>query len=463
MLYNRKYSLFIAVLAVGSLLPAACRKLTQTSPASDLLTVSRVFSSDASAQEAMSAYYIDMVYFPRSFLNGGISVDAGLSADELDCKIAPYPREDSFRVNMLTANNALSNNLFSGAYSLVYELNTMLEGIARSTGMSAAVKSELKGEAEFNRAILYFYLVNLYGRVPLALGTNFLENERLPRAAVDSIYAKMVTDREDAQQLLPSDYIDAAGYAGDRTRPNQSAAMALLARVWLYQGKWASAENAATAVINNGRYSLASLDSVFLTKSREAIWQTQTVHGSVATADAQAYLFPPGKPAFVLTADLLGAFEAGDQRKQHWTKSSIIGGITYTYPFKYRSVSSTATTEYETILRLAEQYLIRAEARAEEGNLAGAVDDVDSIRARAGLPNTTATTTAAVLAAVAQERRIELMTEWGHRWLDLKRTGQADAVLAAEKSWWNANDKLYPIPEAQLQASPGMSQNPGYQ
>ena len=464
MKYKRKYLSGVAVLvAMFSLLPA-CRKLTQTPPAADLLTVSKVFSNDASAQEAMSAYYINMLFTTKSMMNAGVSLLAGLSSDELDCQIKPYPAEDSFRLNMLNDNSVISNNLFTGAYALIYQLNSMLAGMASSTGMSAPVKSELKGEAEFNRAILYFYLVNLYGPVQLALGTNFQDNENLPRAADTAIYARLVSDLEDAQRLLPADYIDAPGFAGNRTRPNQAAATALLARVRLYRGEWALADSAATAVINNQRYLLeTSLDSVFLSTSREAIWQLQSVHGPVATADAFVYLVPAGRPAFVLTSNLLGAFEAGDMRRQHWTKGSVYGGVTYTYPYKYKSLNGGVTPEYEMVLRLAEQYLIRAEAEAQEGNIMNAIDDLNVIRARAGLPNISGpTTTAAVMAAVGQERRIELATEWGHRWLDLKRWGSAESVLSAEKPWWNPTDVLYPIPAAQLQATPGMLQNPGY-
>ncbi|HEV9035719.1 MAG TPA: RagB/SusD family nutrient uptake outer membrane protein [Puia sp.] len=460
----RKYWLGIAVLFAGWFIPTSCRKLTQTAPAADLLTVSKVFSGDESAQEAMSAFYIDMVFTPRSMMNAGTSLLAGLSGDELDCQIKPYPAEDSFRLNMLNANSVISNNLFTGAYALIYELNSILEGVAHSTGMSVAVQHELKGEAEFNRAMLYFYLVNLYGPVQLALKPNFQDNEQLARTSVDSVYAQLASDLEDAERLLPGDYIDAPGYTGDRTRPNQAAAAALLARIRLYQGKWASADSAATAVINNSHYVLeTNLDSVFLSVSREAIWQLQPVHGPVATVDASVFLTPPGKPAFVFTSGLLGAFEAGDLRRQHWTKSSLFGGVTYTYPYKYKSLNAGATTEYEMVLRLAEQYLIRAEAEVQEGDVSHAIADLNVVRFRAGLPAySMGTTTAAIMAAVMQERRIELMTEWGHRWLDLKRWGLANTVLSAEKPWWQTDDALYPIPAAQLQATPGMSQNAGY-
>lgn len=455
--------LLCAPAALVLLLPA-CRKLTQTSPAQDLLTMPRVFSNDAGAEAAMAGIYIDMMDIPRTPMNAGISLDAGLSSDELDCQLPPFPQEDSFRLNMLTAGNLISTSLFTDAYSLIYGLNSMLAGMESSTGMTAAVKSELTGEAEFNRAFLYFYLVNLYGGVPLVLETNFMQTQGLPRAPVDSIYARVVSDLEDAQARLPAAYIDAAGFTGDRTRPNAAAATAMLARVWLYLGNWASADSAATAVIDNTQYTLeTNLDNVFLSVSQEAIWQLQGVRNPIATADASIYLVPPGRPTFVLTSNLLGAFETGDLRQQHWTKTAVIGGITYTYPYKYKLLSAGVDTEYEMALRLAEQYLIRAEAEAQEGNLSGAIADVNIIRNRAGLPNsTTAMTTAAVMAAVMQERRIELMTEWGHRWLDLKRTDQADAVLSSEKTWWVTSDQLYPIPTKELLADPGMLQNPGY-
>ena len=115
------------------------------------------------------------------------------------------------------------------------------------------------------------------------------------------------------------------------------------------------------------------------------------------------------------------------------------------------------------ILRLAEQYLIRAEARAQQGNLTGAIGDLNIIRERAGLPDlSTALTQDKVIAAVMQERRIELVSEWGQRWLDLKRTGQVDSVLSKIKPTWKINGQLYPIPQSELTNDPNLVQNPGY-
>ncbi|HVS95769.1 MAG TPA: RagB/SusD family nutrient uptake outer membrane protein [Puia sp.] len=451
-------SLFVALLCAG------CRKFTETPAEQQLMTPSRVFSDDADAEAAMAGVYIDMAYGTRGFMNGAISLDAGLSADELDCRPQSLlPPEDSFRRNILSPGDGLPTALFDNGYLLVNELNSVIEGVRASASLSPAVQDRLEGEAEFGRAFVYFYLVNLYGAVPLALGTDLLQNERLGRASVDSVYAQVTADLEDAQRLLPVDYFDAPGYEGDRTRPNRATATAMLARVRLYRGQWDLADSAASVLINDPRYLLEpSLDSVFLSGSREAIWQLQPVLKNFATADAFYYLLPPGRPNFILTPDLMGAFETGDQRESHWTKG--VTGTTYFIPTKYRQTNPSAgAKEYEMVLRLAEQYVIRAEARARVGNLAGAVADVNSVRTRAGLPGTSATGTAAVLAAVLQERRVELMTEWGHRWLDLKRTVMADSTLVPEKPWWQTTDQLYPIPDAQLRSSPGMQQNPGYQ
>ena len=115
------------------------------------------------------------------------------------------------------------------------------------------------------------------------------------------------------------------------------------------------------------------------------------------------------------------------------------------------------------MLRLAEQYLIRAEARARQGNIPGAQQDLNSIRNRAGLPNTTTSGPTEILEAIMEERQRELFTEGGHRWLDLKRTGRTTEVLAPLKPLWDPTDVLWPIPEDEIfNNSNLLPQNPGY-
>ncbi len=114
------------------------------------------------------------------------------------------------------------------------------------------------------------------------------------------------------------------------------------------------------------------------------------------------------------------------------------------------------------VFRLAEQYLIHAEAAAQLGNLGTAIADLNTVRARAGLGATTATGQADVLAAIMHERQVELFCEWGNRWFDLNRTGTAGTVLNAEKGGFQSYMALYPVPLTQIQANPLLRQNQGY-
>jgi len=164
-----------------------------------------------------------------------------------------------------------------------------------------------------------------------------------------------------------------------------------------------------------------------------------------------------------LNPQLVNAFESGDKRKSSWTASLVYNGTTYYYPYKYKSIVQGANTEYYTLLRLAEQYLIRAEARARQNNISGSQADLSVVRNRAGLPNTTAGDEASLLLAIERERRVELNCEWGHRWLDLKRTNRVDAVIGAIKpATWKPTAALYPIPVGQISLNPNLTQNAGY-
>jgi hypothetical protein len=167
---------------------------------------------------------------------------------------------------------------------------------------------------------------------------------------------------------------------------------------------------------------------------------------------------------------LVNSFEPGDLRLSNWTGSATItysgSPVTYYYAYKYKTTSASAYTETLTLLRLAEQYLIRAEARARQNNLTGAAEDVNAVRARAGLPVTTAATQADLLAAIAMERYHELFTEQGHRFFDLKRTGAVDAVMATvapqKGATWSGFMQYWPIPVGETQTNLNLTQTPGY-
>jgi hypothetical protein len=443
----------------------SCKKLIDVPPPIGQPSTSTVFANDAGAIDAQDGLYIGMMSIARHVLDGGSSLYCSLSADELRRSL-PLANEDAFTLNALTAGNLLVARLYDYAYVYIGQANIIEEQLKGSKVVSDSVKNQLMGESAFVRACLYFYLVNLWGDVPLVLSSDYRKTAALPRTATTAVYQQIVADLVQAQQLLPTGYRTHAGYAGDRTIPNQAAATALLARVYLYQGNWSGAVGAAGAVIADSRYRLESnLDNVFLSTSKEAIWQLQSV-SLPYTEEGQLFVPLPGLPVgptYLLTNSLLNAFETGDQRQTHWTKSQVLGGQVYTYPYKYKINTVTATTqEYTTVLRLAECYLIRAEARAQLGQVSEALADLNTIRSRAGLPPSVLTDQAAVLAAIGHERQVELFAEYGHRWFDLKRTQQINVVLGSEKSGWQPDDALYPLPVQELQQNPSLVQNPGY-
>jgi hypothetical protein len=324
----------------------------------------------------------------------------------------------------------------------------------------------LSGEAKFVRAFCYFHLVNLFGDVPLVTSTDYRENARKGRTKKEDVYLQIVADLTDAQNQLSENYVTTTAAPTARTRPNKWAAAALLARVYLYTGEWQKAEAAASSVIGSGKYTLvANLNNVFLAGSTESIWQLQPVQPGRNTWEGSTIVPASNSstPSFLLTKELVNAFEANDQRKVNWAKSRVFDNLTLYYPFKYKVRTGTAVTEHYMVLRLAELYLIRAEARARQGNVQGGKEDINILRARAGLGPTTANEQTSLLAAIEQERRVELFAEWGNRWYDLKRTAKAGTVLKVLKPLtWQDTDVLLPIPINELKANTYLEQNPGY-
>ena len=440
----------------------SCKKFVTIPPPKTQVESSLVFENDQAAISAVVGLYSQIMLSSLSIANGGATLYPALSADEL-YNTSPNTDYDAFRTDQIQFVSSTGlTRLWTFGYHNIYQANAVLEGLAQSTSLSDSLKNQLKGEMLVVRALNYFYLVNLFGNLPLVTSTDFQTNQSLPRSSVADVYNLMVADLQAAKNLLPVSYPSAG-----RVRPNKWAATTLLARVYLYMQNWSQAEAEATEVINSGTYTLVSnLNNVFLTASTEAIWQISPVSSSINTAEGNQFIpsSATAKPVFALTSYLLNAFEATDQRKSSWLKFNTITGQAYYYPYKYKvRTGAPPYTEYYMVLRLAELFLIRAEARAQQNNITGAQDDLNIIRSRAGLPNTAANTQPLLLNAIAQENRIEFMTEWGHRWLDLKRTGLADAVLQPIKSpTWQSTDTLYPILQYELDTNPFLTQNPGY-
>ncbi|MFD2871919.1 RagB/SusD family nutrient uptake outer membrane protein [Mucilaginibacter ximonensis] len=486
-----QFYLYLALaILVLSLSLSACRKFVQLDPPNTKLATVSVFTSDLAATAAQVTIYQNMNQQSESFK---ISQFGGLLADELKNYSTNVSLVQYYTNSMVSSNALLGNWSSTSAYFYIYQANSIVESLHGNAQITPTVARQLTGESLFVRAFWHFYLTNEYGDVPLVTSTNYQVNNQSGRTPQAQVYQQIIIDLAAAQGLLNGNYIDASDttVTTERTRPNQSAATALLARVYLYTKQYPQAEAEATAVINNTLYKLCPnlsgpANSVFLKNSSEAIWQLQpTLPANSNTKEAPSFILKgaPGTGTVnsaTISTQLYNSFEPGDKRQTNWinvytaTKAPF---TQYYYPYKYQSNNVSVTdlstaTEYSMVLRLAEQYLIRAEARAYNGNTAGALDDLNKIRNRAGLSNYAgATDQASILTAILHERQVELFTEWGHRWFDLNRTGNITTVMGlpgnayAAKGGigaWSDTKRLFPVAQAQINADPNLVQNPGY-
>lgn len=467
----RRTSVLISIFAFL----VSCNKIVDVDAPVTSTNAAIVYSNDATAISTLNNIY---TIISQQGINGGllsVSLYSGLSSDELEL-FGGNSNQDylEYYKNSLTSSSASGNSLWTSIYpSVVFLSNSAIDGLnttQATQSLTESVRKQLLGEAKFLRAYCYFYLVNLYGAVPLVTSSDYNKNKLIERSSIELVYNQIIDDLNSAKELLAENYLDPTltKNSNERIAPNKFAASALLARVYLYKGDYQNAEFESNVVISNNLYDTVPLNQIFLINSKEVLWQLQSVSNSVTnTSDARFFLAPKtsiNTASVHLSASIVADFEIGDLRRTYWIDSVMDNGSVYYLPAKYKVNSLNETpAERSVILRLAEQYLIRAESKARLGHLVEAADDINIIRSRAGIPAVHPNTLSEFLQILIHERRIELFTEYGHRWLDLKRYEVADSVLAAVKGGnWQSTDKLYPVPLREILLNNKLSQNPGY-
>jgi len=457
---NNRYIMqsLAAILALSFL--NSCDNFVEVDLPKSQLTSDAVFEDAETANAAMAGLYTKLRM--NGLLAGsstGLSSMLSLYTDEFNY-YQPNSVSNLFN-NSLTAGTPQISDIWNQSYNQIYAANNLIEGIQKSAAITQDQKNQLMGEALFIRAMLHFTLTGIYGDIPYVTTTDYTVNSKISKMPTGQIYQKVLGDLNRAADLLTEKYI-----SNERIRPNRSAAKAMLARLYLYMKLYPEASIAASAVINSPLYKKeTNLDRIFLKGSTETIWQLMPGTAGANTQEGDLYIFKAGPPPIVgLREEFINAFEPGDKRKSQWTAMVTNGVQRWYYAYKYKQDQSTASSlEYSIVLRLAEQYLIRAEARAIQGDLTGAKEDLNIIRYAAGLSDTTALSSEDIIADILQQRRFELFTEFGQRFFDLKRFGKLDEALAPLKPGWDANDHLWPIPVLELNSNPNLNpQNQGY-
>ncbi len=365
----------------------------------------------------------------------------------------------------ITSANAVAASLWINLYNTIYLSNFILEKLPEVSGVSAADRNRVMGTAYFLRGYSYFLAAYTYGDVPMVLTTSIETNRNIPRTSKAEILQLVLEDYNNALGKLPTTTTN-AGYASNY------AVIAALAKFHLYAGDWAKAESSASQIISSNAYPLDSAFAKVVTSDfpTESIFEVAyTITDDPGTDDIQGLnsLFVgrreiiPSNQAVIA----LASTESGTRFSSIKFNSDNLSGTDNGW-----SVAKYGTPDEdnnnEIVFRLGEIYLIRAEARAQQGKVTGtnsAQEDINVLRKRAKAPRITSASQSQMIRLVEEERRYELAFE-GHRWYDLVRTGRVNQVMPAFNSNWKATYNVWPIPQREIQNNPSLSdnQNPGY-
>lgn len=394
----------------------------------------------------------------------------------------------------MDAQNVEASRTWIAAYQAINLANNIIHAL---DVVDEELKDQIEGEALFVRGILHFELVRMYGRpyndgdptsnlgVPIKLSPSLNEQqagELVGRESVDDVYEQVINDLTSARDLLPEE---------NRGRATTWAASAFLARVYLQKGDFPNALAEANRVIESGYFNLnPTVTSAFLNdNTAESIFEIQandqnnagsendgmsTFYASlegIGRGDVQVLSFYSDDPEDYIFLDRVTTYDLYEDDDTRKTALVYVG--VGRRPGRLYSGKWTAPGQNLPIIRLAEMYLIRAEANLELGSAVGAdpYDDVDLIRQRAGASSLDVVD----LDAVYLERRLELAFE-GHRGHDIKRL-EMDLegwtfddetntyVLDPENIIpWNDDMLQFPIPQRETDANSLLNeqQNPGY-
>ncbi len=429
-----------------------CKKLLEIPSPENIISAEKVFATELDANEAIVGIYSTWKNLYNNISSP--SIIGGLISDELEnYSLNQYLEE-------LEKNDIASSNLYlpwSSLYNIIYQANAAIEGLMNSESIGASVKNHYLGEAKFIRAHSYFVLVNFFGNVPLLTSTDVNINKSAGRSSVDSVYLQIIEDLLDSENLLETSIFE----DNYKFRVNKWVVSAFLARVYLYKRDWSQAEAMATKVINSGDYRLvADIDSITVKDNVEALFQFDD-NGVEGNVESDIFIFEES-PIVALTESLMNSFEDSDIRKDKWISSGLYQTKRYYYPFKYKFRGIGGNERY-TMFRMAEQYLIRSEARANVNKTEESVEDINVIRGRAHLPLINSGISAdSCLSLTVKERRLELFAETAHRWFDLKRLGLVSEVISQVKSTWKPSDILLPLPYNDVIRNRNLIQNPEY-
>ena len=393
---------------------------------------------------------LNAAYFYQHSSVTPMAVMGDFRADNARMEEEPYPSFDRFNGDLVDMEDQFFGPLYTGLYKSILSANNVIENSSSATQV---------GEAKFLRGLSYFKLVRVFGAVPINLTAtpSTTDNSILARQPVGDVYNVIISDFQDAISALNNSGLSSG-------RATSIAAQGMLGKVYMQLGDFSNAASQLAGVVNGADAAGISLQADFANifgvdndLNSEIIYATQ-ISGSISDeyGFSEFWSWSAGldtKSLMPLDPDLIAAFDAspGDLRRAVTINEELMASPKF---------PQTGGPDHDWIeLRLADAILLYAEALNETGNTPGALTELNKVRTRAGLGDSTAGSQAEVRQAIADERRLELAFE-GQRWFDLVRTGTVNAEMGETI----ANQyHLFPVPISEVLASFGViTQNDGY-
>ncbi len=407
-------------------------------------------------------------------------------------------------------NFFISSFAWNDYYRTIYRTNQVITRVP-GIQMDATLRSRLIAEARFVRALSYFDLVYFFGNVPL-LTIEPVVTTRAPQATIAEGEAQIIADLQAAITDLP---LASAYSAADKGRASKGSAQALLAKVYMHQGKYSEASAVFNEIISSNQYSLVPnyLDNFTATNENnsESVFEVQFTgavlevgqgqdNASASESHDRPNFFGPPGPTFSdvqprrWLLDAYNEFTVSnptriDPRRDisiiHAGNPDMFYGRTFAqwgwnpnqqYWRKYLN-DRTRTDENFTsginhrVIRYADVLLMQAEALTELGRQAEALPLVNLVRQRVDLAPITGTLSQAATRQLIRSERAKELSGEGTRWFDILRWGLMDTPAGIAELTTRDSDftnfrlgvsKLLPIPQRDLDIDPNLKQNPGY-
>lgn len=443
--------IIIATWSVAALF-SSCDNFLEQEPA-NYVSDQQVISDVSSAESALNGAYHQLgasAYYGGKYFYAGIN----LAGDNIDWTGSLNYYYD-FDTHQYSAENQLLSYAWYGIYATVNQANQVIDKTQALTNVTDEKEADIIAQATVIRALAFFDLARTWGNIPVVKQATQspTQFDGVKQTAAKDVYRDVAEDLLAVHENLPE--------ATDRTHANQSVADALLARIYLYLEDWDKAETYASQVIGNNFYDLGSISDLIDSKQTvESIWELS--YSTTFTNDQSTYWRSPndgGRHEWGPNKEIVSLLKdpsIGGDRKAYFADYS-----TAQVPDYYVGTLFNRSTNDDNVIlfRLAEMYLIRAEARAKKAqpDLDGAQDDLNKIRERSHVAAYDAPLTQAeLIQAIEDENRVEFALE-PHRWFNLVRTHRATAVLGIEDY-----QTLFPIPYNDVQADKDLVQNDKY-